>query len=228
MAGSRYASGPYTAVDPTALVHARYETEKTPEVEGPALCVNLEPRADLEGRALITEASCALGVPLSVGCGPSSPTLDNSNSDPEQLSSSKESNSERDAIAFAAKIIWNTNVRNGNEVSCGCALKGIHCIMAALPVAKRKCMYRVWEHCGKEVSIRVYKEHKRLYYSTTTNSWTRVHCDIPVSSSMLSEVDCMLSVQEIPRKSNRRVSLECGKNFDDDEECEEQNLPSQG
>ena len=89
-------------------------------------------------------------------------------------------------------------------------------------------MYRVCEHCGKEVSIRVCKEHKRLYYSTTTNSWTRVHCDIPVSSSMLSEVDCMLSVQEIPRKSNRRVSLECGKNVDDDEECEEQNLPSQG
>ena len=38
-------------------------------VEGPALCVNLEPRADLEGRALVTEASCALGVPLSVRTG---------------------------------------------------------------------------------------------------------------------------------------------------------------
>ena len=41
-------------------------------VEGPALCVNLEQQADLEGRALVTEGSCALGVPpMLVSCAPS-------------------------------------------------------------------------------------------------------------------------------------------------------------
>ena len=102
--------------------------------------------------------------------------------------------------------------------------------MAALPVAKRRCMYRVCEHCGKEVSIRVYKEHKRLYYSTTTNSWTRVNCDIPVSSSELSEVDCDVECAgDIPKEQSESERLVGGDNIvDDDEEREEQNLPSQG
>ena len=63
-----------------------------------------------------------------------------------------------------------------------------------LPVKQRKCiLYRVCEHCDKEVSIKVYKEHKRLYFSTSTNSWTKEYDDQHLSSSELSGLDLELN-----------------------------------
>ena len=58
-----------------------------------------------------------------------------------------------------------------------------------LSVKKRK--YRVCQHCDKEVSVRVYKKHKRLYFSTSKNSWTKEE-DQHLSSSELSSLDLEL------------------------------------
>jgi len=58
-----------------------------------------------------------------------------------------------------------------------------------VPVAKRRRSYRVCEHCGKEVNIKIYREHKRLYFDATTNTWAKDHDDVTESSSELSSFD---------------------------------------
>ena len=39
------------------------------------------------------------------------------------------------------------------------------------PPTKRRRKYKSCEHCRKELSIKIYKEHKRLYYDPATKSW---------------------------------------------------------
>ena len=39
------------------------------------------------------------------------------------------------------------------------------------PVKKRKLAYKFCPHCGNELNIRSYKDHKRLYFDEETNSW---------------------------------------------------------
>ena len=63
------------------------------------------------------------------------------------------------------------------------------------PSAKRsKTNYRMCGHCHKELSIKIYKEHRRLYYDTANKSWVEdiesidAHAD-DCSSSELSSID---------------------------------------
>ena len=44
---------------------------------------------------------------------------------------------------------------------------------ACKPRAKRKRKYKNCEHCRKDLSVKIYKEHKRLYYDPATTSWCK-------------------------------------------------------
>lgn len=66
--------------------------------------------------------------------------------------------------------------------------------------------YRVCPHCSKTVSTKVYKDHKRLYYSKSDNTWivsTLLTCaavssdeeaDLPSPPPSASEGTCECSV----------------------------------
>lgn len=91
-------------------------------------------------------------------------------------------------------------------------------------------MYRICEHCNKEVNIKVYKEHKRLYFNITTNSWTKEHQDI--SSLELSAFDSEFEIAageytgDFPvTEKEESEDLKWGNN-QDVERCED--LPRQG
>lgn len=99
---------------------------------------------------------------------------------------------------------------------------------ASPPVRKRKCtLYRVCEHCDKEVSMRVYKEHKRLYFSTSTNTWTKEN-KAANSSSELSGLDLDLdesaeNVQELSFRESEGLEWSGGSS---ERRCEDP--PRQG
>ena len=59
------------------------------------------------------------------------------------------------------------------------------------PSAKRsKPDYRVCGHCNKELSAKIYKKHKRLYYDATNKSWTKdISDEDNLSSSEFSSLD---------------------------------------
>ena len=68
------------------------------------------------------------------------------------------------------------------------------------PVAKRARTYRMCEHCSKEVSVRVYKNHRRLYFNAASNTWTKE--DQELSSSELSTVDFDIESPDPPIESS--------------------------
>lgn len=105
------------------------------------------------------------------------------------------------------------------------------------PVVRRRCSYRYCEHCDREVSIRVYKEHKRLYYDTITKSWTKDRTDPSPSSSELSAIESEMDIEsEEDPVLNWSVESECLEWGDDQKDdgddgmrnkmCED--LPCQG
>ena len=53
------------------------------------------------------------------------------------------------------------------------------------PPTKRR---RVCEHCRKEVSIKIYREHKRLFYNESSKSWV-IDSAEALSSTDISSVD---------------------------------------
>lgn len=53
------------------------------------------------------------------------------------------------------------------------------------PPTKRR---RVCEHCHKEVSIKIYREHKRLFYNENSKSWVIDRAEA-LSSTDISSVD---------------------------------------
>lgn len=59
------------------------------------------------------------------------------------------------------------------------------------PPAKRsKPNYQVCGHCNKELSAKIFKEHKRLYYDGTSKSWAKDVIDADnLSSSEFSSLD---------------------------------------
>ena len=70
------------------------------------------------------------------------------------------------------------------------------------PFVKHKCSYRVCEHCSRELSVKIYREHKRLYYNPTTNTWAKDHEELSQCSSELSSEDIeVLNDQQIPEHS---------------------------
>lgn len=78
--------------------------------------------------------------------------------------------------------------------------------MAERPSAKRR---RVCEHCSKEVNIKIYKEHKRLYYDARSRSWVKEEQD--ASSSEITSIDeCDVTYRtslESPRSSTESEFL---------------------
>ena len=59
------------------------------------------------------------------------------------------------------------------------------------PLAKRR---RICEHCNRELSIKLYKEHKRLYYDVSSMSWAK---EKTASSDITSLDECELTVAPI-------------------------------
>ena len=64
------------------------------------------------------------------------------------------------------------------------------------PSAKKSRLdYKVCGHCHKELNLKIYKEHKRLYYNPVSKSWVQLEddkCDVQgsdESSSDLSSID---------------------------------------
>ena len=41
------------------------------------------------------------------------------------------------------------------------------------PVPKKKLIYKICPHCNKELNIKIYKEHERLYYDATKGIWSQ-------------------------------------------------------
>ena len=59
-----------------------------------------------------------------------------------------------------------------------------------LPAKRNKPNYKVCEHCSKELSAKIYKEHKRLYYDPVNKSWAEDLIDgDDLSSSEFSSLD---------------------------------------
>lgn len=52
----------------------------------------------------------------------------------------------------------------------------------------KKKVYRVCPHCDSEVSTKIFKQHRRLYYDYSTKSWTKEN-EEDVSSSDISSVE---------------------------------------
>lgn len=93
-----------------------------------------------------------------------------------------------------------------------------------LPPAKRRCSYILCKHCNKELSIKIYKEHKRLYYDQSNNTWTMTDDNVQQCSSSdfasMDEFELLLnSEQEIP------VHMDSDTDFGFDD-CED--YPSDG
>jgi len=59
----------------------------------------------------------------------------------------------------------------------------------SFPLTKRRRCYRLCEHCSKEVSIKIYKEHQWLFYDPVTKSWCKKQENLSQSSSDLSSLD---------------------------------------
>lgn len=64
------------------------------------------------------------------------------------------------------------------------------------PAAKnRKLSYKVCLHCNKELNIKIYKEHKRLYYDASKGVWSQesllLDSDKEECSSEFSSIDEM-------------------------------------
>ena len=38
---------------------------------------------------------------------------------------------------------------------------------------QRKLIYKICPHCNKELNIKIYKEHERLYYNATKGIWSQ-------------------------------------------------------
>ena len=60
-------------------------------------------------------------------------------------------------------------------------------------VKKTKLSYKFCPHCCKEVSKKIYKEHKRLFYDSTKKIWTKeqlmLHNDDESCTSDFSSLD---------------------------------------
>ena len=58
------------------------------------------------------------------------------------------------------------------------------------PCAKRrKANYKLCGHCDKELSMKIFKEHRRLYYDSANKSWIRDGNDDDISSSHFSSLE---------------------------------------
>ena len=69
------------------------------------------------------------------------------------------------------------------------------------PLAKRR---RICEHCNRDLSIKLYREHKRLYYAVSSMSWVKEKCDEQeLSSSDITSLDeCELTVAPISTENH--------------------------
>ena len=50
-------------------------------------------------------------------------------------------------------------------------------------VSTKRPRRRFCEHCNKELSIKIFREHKRLYYNSSSHTWVRERCEERESSS---------------------------------------------
>ena len=85
---------------------------------------------------------------------------------------------------------------------------------------------RVCEHCGKDVTLKIYREHKRLFYNQSKKAWVTDQ-EEAVSSSEISSVDELDLGQEQECGENSAISSESNIEWDqnsleeqDEGECE--------
>ena len=60
------------------------------------------------------------------------------------------------------------------------------------PPTKRR---KVCEHCGKYITLKIYKEHRRLFYNQSNKAWVKDQ-EEAVSSSEISSIDEIDLAQE--------------------------------
>ena len=101
-----------------------------------------------------------------------------------------------------------------------------------LPFTKKiKPNYKLCGHCDKELSEKIFKEHKRLYYDLASKSWTRDESDECNSSSEFSSLDEFSFTLSCDKSDG---SMQDSDNFIDASDQEEQlnstdgENPSQG
>ena len=84
---------------------------------------------------------------------------------------------------------------------------------ACRPRAKRRRKYKNCEHCRKDLSIKIYKEHKRLYYNPATKSWCKDLDQQDDSSTEFS--DAFSDIDKLMDSDSEKSTASC---------CESDNL----
>jgi hypothetical protein len=52
-------------------------------------------------------------------------------------------------------------------------------------------------HCGEKISKTLYYQHKKLYYSSSTNSWSSDNDRVPSSLRDIRDEQAMVTSQEV-------------------------------
>ena len=98
------------------------------------------------------------------------------------------------------------------------------------PPTKRR---KVCEHCGKDIiTLKIYKEHRRLFYNQRNKAWVKYQ-EEAVSSSEISSIDEIDLAQEQGCHENNAIGSGSDIEWDHNslEECEErgcEKIPAEG
>ena len=83
------------------------------------------------------------------------------------------------------------------------------------PPKRRKQTYKLCGHCNKELSNKIFKQHKMLYYDPATKKWTEELDNDNLSSSELESLDEFLIDENEPRPDSDATGCDSEWGWDD-------------